>query len=92
MISGAMTLLKMKERYTQCTFSNALASKAYEAKTYIWIPDNQVSATDEEAGRLVDSHYIDHPNDEGGIALLDTELPAKRARKKPACCMCCGLE
>jgi len=71
MVTGVMTLLKVKERYAQY---------------------KQVSE-DEEDRVALNSPYTDHqPNDEGGIALLDTELPTKRARKKTACCMCCGLD
>ena len=67
-----------------------------EQKTYIYdlrSLDKQVSE-DEEDGRItLNSPYTDHPaNDESGIALLDTELPTKRARKKTPCCMCCGVE
>jgi hypothetical protein len=40
----------------------------------------------------LNSPYIDNPDGEDGIALLDTELPAKRAVKKKACCMCCRLD
>ena len=65
-------------------------------KTYInniWILDRQVSEDEEEGRVALNSHYTDgSANDEGGIALLDTELPVKRARKRTACCMCCGLE
>ena len=60
-----------------------------------WTLDKQVSE-DEEEGRAAlnsPSPYTDHStNNEGGIALLDTELPVKKVRKRTACCMCCGLE
>ena len=54
--------------------------------------DKQVSEDEEEGRVALNSVYIDNPNDESGIALLDTELPVKKTRKKRACCMCCGLE
>lgn len=56
----------------------------------IWTLDKQVPE-DEEDGRItLNSPYTDHSVN--NVALLDTELPTKRARKKTACCMCCSLE
>ena len=89
-----MTFLKLKERYVQCTFEEALRLRSKNLYIhYIWALDKQVSE-DEEDGRItLNSPYADHQaNDESGIALLDTELPVKRARKKTAYCMCCGLQ
>ncbi|KAF8813940.1 hypothetical protein BYT27DRAFT_7220271 [Phlegmacium glaucopus] len=52
----------------------------------------RVSGDDEEGRVALNSTYVDNSNDEGGIALLDTELPTKKARKTRGCCMCCGLD
>jgi len=53
----------------------------------------QVSEDEEEGRVALNSPYTDRsPNDEGGIALLDTELPVRKARKKTPCCMCFGLD
>jgi hypothetical protein len=60
--------------------------------TSIWTLDTQVSEDGEEGRVALNSHHLDNPDEEGGIALLDTELPVRRARKKTACCMCCGLK
>ena len=91
MFTGVMTFLKLKERYdVQCTFSDVLRSRS--KKFIYWTLDKQVSE-DEEGSVALNGHYTDHlANNEGGIVLLDTELPVKRPRKKTACCMCCGLE
>ena len=94
MFTGVMTFLKLKERYVQCTFSEALRLRSKNLyKSNIWTLDKQVSEDEEEGRVALTNHYTVHPaTDEGGIVLLDTELPAKRARKKTACCMCCGIK
>ena len=73
-----------------------VSQKGFEQKNlyiYIWMLDKQVSEDEEDGRTMLNSPYTDHPaNDESAIALLDSELPVKRARKKSACCMCFGLE
>jgi hypothetical protein len=101
MFTGITTFLKLKEKYVQCTFLR-LGSFAFEEQKKTYISkiisgrlDKRVSEDEEEGRITLNSPYTDHPavaNDQSGIILLDTELPARRARKKTACCMCCGLE
>jgi len=71
MVAGAMSFLKLKEKYDQY---------------------KRVSEDEEEGSVALNSSYIDNPNGEDSIALLDTELPVRKARKKQVSCMCFGLE
>ena len=57
--------------------------------------DKQTASDDEEGRVALNSASVENLNSAGGgIALLDTEIPAsmRRPKKKGGCCMCCGIE